>query len=200
MPDQKSKLSEIVDLNKRRLKKRLPKVGPSVSARPPLTDLPAVVVKTNAGRTAMIVNIPMLTVGAEMVLSLIELHPGASLYTCDDDYVSLRDIVTVFDPTRGEIEVEAGRQEALADPVPFRLLQVMIGTRWAAQVGLVNIPDTPDGLALFRTIVEEYRHDGDGKPSGYTFYTDDNGYIPVHEIAAANPPPKRSSDDKNPSR
>jgi hypothetical protein len=200
MPDHKSKLSEVVDLNKHRKAKKLPKEGRPTSTKPPLTDLPALVVKTKDGRTAQIVNIPTLTVGVEMVLSLIALHPDACLYTADDDYLLLCDIAIVVDPKRGEIEVEMSPGTAKANAPQFRQIQVKIGSRDATLVGLVNIPDSMEGLALFRCIVEAYRHGREGTPSGYTFYTDDSGHIPVHEIAAANPAPKRISDDKNPSR
>lgn len=193
MPVPKTKLSEVIDLNKHRKRKTQVKLGPPAAARPPLMDLPAVVVKTKTGRTAEIVNLPMRDAGADMVLSLIKSHPEAWLLTRDDDYVRLRDIAMVIDPERGEIEVEAARRKATANPGPFRALQVKIGTR-GGEVGLVNIPDTAEGQALFRYILDEFRRGRDGQPTGYTFFTTDSGYIPVHEIAAANLPPKRDSE------
>jgi hypothetical protein len=113
--------------------------------------------------------------------------------------VEIRDIEMVVDPKRGEIEVEAARREAVAAPAPFRPLEVRIGTR-NERVGLVNIPDSAEGLALLRYILREFRHGRDGLPSGYTLFTTDNGYIPVYEIARANAQPDRRSDDENPSR
>lgn len=199
MPVTRTKPSEVIDLNKHRKQKKQAMVGPPAAARPPLEDLPAVVVKTRNGRTAEIVNLPMRDVGADMVLLLIRRHPAASLLTRDDDYVALRDIEMVVDPKRGEIEVDAARREAVSEPEPFRPIEVRIGTR-NDPVGLVNIPDSAEGLALLRSILREFRHGRDGQPSGYTLFTSDSGYIPVHEIARVNPLPDRRSDDENPSR
>lgn len=199
MPVRKTKHSEVIDLNKHRKRRDQPMITVPATARPPLTDLPAVVVKTRRGRTAEIINLPMRSAGADMVLLLIRLHPDGSLFTRDDDYVRIRDIAAVVDPKRGETEVEAAHREAVADPAPLRPIEVKIGTR-DERVGLMNIPDTAEGAAIFRYILQEFRKGRDGQPSGYTFYTTDGGYIPVHEIAAANLPPKRGSDDENPSR
>jgi hypothetical protein len=105
----------------------------------------------------------------------------------------------VVDPKRGEIEVDAARREAIPQSGPFRPIEVRIGTR-NERVGLVNIPDSAEGLALLRYILREFRHDRDGQPSGYTLFTTDSGYIPVYEIAKANLQPDRRSDDENPSR
>lgn len=200
MPVPKTKPSEVVDLSKHRKQRFGSKLGPPATSPVALTDLPAVVVKTRRGRTVEIVNMPMRDAGADMVLTLIRQHPGSSLLTRDDDYVDLRDIAMVIDPKRGEIEVENARRSARDEAGPFRPIQVWLGTRRNERVGLVNIPDTEEGAALLRYILEEFRHDRQGAPTGYTLFTTDYGHIPVPELAKANPPPKRSSEDENPSR
>ena len=194
MPVPKPKTSEIVDLNKHRKQKGQGKMKPSPPARPELKDLPAVVVRTRGGKIAELINLPMRDIGADMVLILIERHPEASLKTSDGAYLRLREIAMVVDPERGEIEVEAARQAADDAPAPFRPIQVRLNMRREETVGLVNIPDSQEGATLLRYILEEFRRDRTGAPSGYTLFTTDYGYIPVHELAEANLPRPRQTE------
>lgn len=186
MPVAKPDHGAFVNPNRNRKSKRNA-VAPPAKARerPALRDIPAVVVRLR-GRAdpAELLNLPMRDNGADMVLHLIAAHPDACVMTADLECVRIGDIVRVDCPERGEILVDAARRTD-AKTGPLKPIEVRIGTR-NERVGIVNIPDAPEGRKLLREILEEYRSAIGGGPSGYTFFTTDHGYIPVWEVAAAN--------------
>lgn len=193
----KIKPGEITDLSKHRKQKEKGKTKPHCEARASvaLCDVPAVTVRRKDGKTAALVNLPRTEAGAELVLFLIRASPDACLMTDDGMSISLRDIAALTAPERDAAAVETARADAAAEPMPFRHLSVLLGSRSGESVGLFNIPDCPEGTALFHGILQKYSLDHDGQPTGYTLFTTDYGYLPVHELAKANQPAKRGSED-----
>lgn len=188
MPVVKPEQGAFVNRIQNRKSRKRSAILPSAKARerPELRDIPAVVVRLrDRAEPVELINLPVRDDGADMVLHLIAAFPAASLMTRDLEYVGVKDIVRVDCPERGEIMVEAARCGP-ASSMSFRPAELYLGTRNRERVGIANIPDTPDGWKLLRSILVDYRSVVGGGPSGYTLMTADWGYIPVWELAMAN--------------